>query len=183
MRSDVNVGAGTAHERFYKMLDDELDKIGAFTAKTVTAIRDRLEKLTVRVERETQRAGDVGLPKDSSIYIDLDAQARKIGDDYLAMEKFVNVNYMGFHKILKKHDKNVPQTPIRQFYISRVHHQPWVQGNFSDVLVRLSNIHSLLRHDASGQKNEDAAQVGRSNIPPQLSFSLVLLWSPEHSLL
>jgi hypothetical protein len=33
------------------------------------------------------------------------------------------------------------------------------QGNYSDLLVSLSTVHSKLRGDASGQKNEDAAQV------------------------
>ena len=32
-------------------------------------------------------------------------EAKSIGDDFLAVEKYVNLNYMGFHKILKKHDK------------------------------------------------------------------------------
>lgn len=34
------------------------------------------------------------------------------------------------------------------------------QGNYSEVLVRLSNCYSVLRGDASGEKNEDSAQVG-----------------------
>jgi hypothetical protein len=42
----------------------------------------------------------------------------------------------GIHKILKKHDKMVPHAPCRQFYVAHVHQQPWVQGNYSDVLVR-----------------------------------------------
>lgn len=33
-----------------------------------------------------------------------------------------------------------------------------VQGNYSDVLVTLSNIYSRLRGDTSGVKNEDSAQ-------------------------
>lgn len=33
-----------------------------------------------------------------------------------------------------------------------------VQGNYSDVLVHLSNIYSDLRGDTSGVKNEDSAQ-------------------------
>lgn len=33
-----------------------------------------------------------------------------------------------------------------------------VQGNYSDLLVQLSNIYSQLRGDTSGQKNEDSAQ-------------------------
>jgi SPX domain protein involved in polyphosphate accumulation len=64
------------------------------------------------------------------------------------------------HKILKKHDKMLPHAPCRQFYIAHLHQQPWVQGNYSDVLVHLSNCYSQLRGDTSGEKNEDAAQVG-----------------------
>jgi SPX domain protein involved in polyphosphate accumulation len=66
----------------------------------------------------------------------------------------------GVHKILKKHDKMLPHAPCRQFYIAHLHQQPWVQGNYSDVLVHLSNCYSQLRGDISGDKNEDAAQVG-----------------------
>lgn len=35
-----------------------------------------------------------------------------------------------------------------------------MQGTYSDVLVQLSNVYSQLRGDSTGQKNEDAAQVG-----------------------
>lgn len=52
----------------------------------------------------------------------------------------------------------LPHAPCRQFYISHLHQQPWVQGTYSDVLVQLSNVYSGLRGDASGTKNEDAAQ-------------------------
>ena len=45
----------------------------------------------------------------------------------MQLEKYVNLNYMGFHKILKKHDKMLPATPCRQFYIAHLHNQPWVQ--------------------------------------------------------
>jgi uncharacterized membrane protein YidH (DUF202 family) len=52
----------------------------------------------------------------------------------------------------------LPHAPCRQFYISHLHQQPWVQGTYSDVLVQLSNVYSSLRGDASGTKNEDSAQ-------------------------
>jgi hypothetical protein len=66
----------------------------------------------------------------------------------------------GFHKILKKHDKAISHAPCRQFYVAHLHQQPWVQGNYSDLLVQLSNVYSKIRGDTSGQKNEDMAQVG-----------------------
>ena len=34
-----------------------------------------------------------------------------------------------------------------------------LQGNYSDLLVQLSNVYSTLRGDTSGEKNEDSAQV------------------------
>ena len=54
-------------------------------------------------------------------------EGKEIGDEFLQLEKYVNLNYMGFHKILKKHDKMLPHAPCRQFYITHLHAQPWVQ--------------------------------------------------------
>lgn len=54
-------------------------------------------------------------------------EAHAIGDEFLQLEKYVNLNYMAFHKILKKHDKNLSHSPCRQFYIAHLHNQPWVQ--------------------------------------------------------
>jgi len=151
---------GGAQDLFYKKLDDELAKIGDFSVRQMTDLRTRLTGLAEEVEAFLEAAGRPGgaVDRESPAYQGLVRAAKDIGSEYLAMEKFVNLNYMGVHKILKKHDKNVKEQPIRQFYISRVHQQPWVQGNFSDIIVHLSNIHSLLRQDATGQKNEDSAQ-------------------------
>jgi hypothetical protein len=82
----------------------------------------------------------------------LAAEAAAVGDEFLALEKYVNLNYMGFHKILKKHDKRLPGAPCRAFYTSHLHAQPWVQGNYSDLLVALSAVHAALRGDAAAAR-------------------------------
>ena len=43
--------------------------------------------------------------------------ADAVAKSFLILEKYVNINFMGFHKILKKHDKNSPQHQCKQFYI------------------------------------------------------------------
>jgi SPX domain protein involved in polyphosphate accumulation/uncharacterized membrane protein YidH (DUF202 family) len=63
---------------------------------------------------------------------------------------------MGFHKILKKHDKRLPGAPCRAFYTSHLHAQPWVQGNYSDLLVALSAVHAALRGDAAAARRRGA---------------------------
>lgn len=84
--------------------------------------------------------------------------AKKIGDEFLGLEKFVNLNYLGFHKILKKHDKNIPQAPCYEFFMSHLHCQPWIQESHGDLLVLMSEIHSKVRNDTSGVKDEKASQ-------------------------
>jgi len=64
----------------------------------------------------------------------------------------------GFHKILKKHDKNSPSRACKQFYINRMHNQAWVRGDYSDVVVRLSAIYSALRNDRTAEETKDASQ-------------------------
>lgn len=44
-----------------------------------------------------------------------------------------------------------------------------LQGTSSNILVRLSNVYSLLRGDQSGVKNEDSAQVCSRCKPSQSS--------------
>lgn len=53
---------------------------------------------------------------------------------------------MGFHKILKKHDKRLPN-PCRNFYLARLHEQSWIRSDYSDILVLMSRVYSKLRGD------------------------------------
>ena len=69
-----------------------------------------------------------------------------------------NINFMGFHKILKKHDKYLPNSPCKSFYVSRMHGQAWVRGDYSDLVVRLSQIYAGLRDDHVAKENADASQ-------------------------
>ncbi|KAL3141644.1 hypothetical protein ABBQ32_004873 [Trebouxia sp. C0010 RCD-2024] len=133
---------------FFTKLETEVKKISDFTEKLVKQLRAQTKALQVKV------TADKGHQQTNELM----QEAQRLGDEFLSLEKYVNLNYLGFHKILKKHDKLMPHAPCRQFYITHLHQQPWVQGNYSDVLVHLSNIYSDLRGDTSGVKNEDSAQ-------------------------
>lgn len=68
------------------------------------------------------------------------------GEEFLKLEKFVNLNFTGFHKILKKHDRRLPN-PCKNFYMARLREQSWVRGDYSDVIVSLSRAYGALRGD------------------------------------
>uniref|UniRef100_A0A383VD06 SPX domain-containing protein n=1 Tax=Tetradesmus obliquus TaxID=3088 RepID=A0A383VD06_TETOB len=144
--------ADAAEERFFQKLEAEVEKVGKFTQRVVAELRQRLANLQPKADKAAAAAGATDEKER------LMEEAKLIGEDYLQLEKYANLNYMGVHKILKKHDKLLPHSPCRQFYIAHLHQQPWVQGTYSDVLVHLSNCYSQLRGDQAGQKNEDASQ-------------------------
>lgn len=138
----------SASDKFFSLLESEVAKVGKFTQRKVDELRSTLKQLQAKAEKAT----------DAQTKEQLLQEAKAVGDNFLALEKYVNLNYLGFHKIIKKHDKNLPDQPCRPFYVSHLHQQPWVQGTYSDLLVSLSNIYSMLRGDTSGERNEDAAQ-------------------------
>jgi SPX domain protein involved in polyphosphate accumulation len=134
----------SAEEQFFRRLEAEVEKVGDFTATIVEGLRERLFQLQAQAKSTL-------LPEEKDRLLE---EAQSIGDSFLHLEKFVNLNYMAAHKILKKHDKNMPNSPCRQFYISHLHNQPWVQGNYSDLLMSLSNVYSELRGDLPANTEE-----------------------------
>lgn len=107
---------------------------------------------------------------------------------------------MGFHKILKKHDRRLPN-PCKEFYMARLHDQSWVRGDFSDVMVTMSRVYSKLRGDEAKEAQDTEKQVitslklllGKLCKPPlffffyrRISFdrpeSIGYIWKIFHSL-
>ena len=132
-------------ESFLKKIDHELTKVEDFTLSRVTELRNKIK------EAEDMIAGNFGNDKVTEL-------ADSIADDFLRLEKYVNINFMGFHTILKKHDKYLPNNPCKAFYVSRMHAQAWVRGDYSDLVVRLSQIYSQVREDHVATENKDASQ-------------------------
>jgi SPX domain protein involved in polyphosphate accumulation len=71
-----------------------------------------------------------------------EAEVRATGDAFLDVERYVNVNVTAVRKVLKKHDKVLPQRPIKAFYMARMHDMRWVRNDYSDVVVRLSRLYA-----------------------------------------
>lgn len=81
-----------------------------------------------------------------------------IAAHFLRLEKFVNLNFTAFHKILKKHDKRLPN-PCKAFYMARLQNQSWVRGDHSDVIVSMSELYSAIRGDKDVEAQESEKQV------------------------
>ncbi len=137
-------------EDFYSCIDEQLHKVESFTLQRVTLLRSEISGIEKAVGSIGQTPEEIERAR---------GMADAVAGSFLTLEKYVNINFMGFHKILKKHDKNSPAHACKQFYINRMHNQAWVRGDYSDVVVRLSAIYSTLRDDHVAEENKDTTQA------------------------
>jgi SPX domain protein involved in polyphosphate accumulation len=140
-------------ESFLQLIESEMAKVERFTVTKVTNLRQLISETEALLKVVDSKAGAPAWDADT-----VDGKANTIADEFLRLEKYVNLNFMGFHKILKKHDKNLPNNPCKVFYVNRLHAQAWVRGDYSDIVVRLSNIYSALRDDHVAEESKDASQ-------------------------
>ncbi len=142
-------------EMFFVAMDEELNKVEQFTIEKVKNIR-----LGLKFVDEGLKKSGVSLDTDGTekvLISGLKEQVDGIGDEFLKLEKYVNLNFTGFHKILKKHDKNLPNK-CKTFYVARMHSQAWVRGDYSDIVVQLSTIYSSIRGDHKAKEDDGASQ-------------------------
>jgi SPX domain protein involved in polyphosphate accumulation len=137
-------------EAFLSLLETDMAKVERFTLSRVTDLRAKIREADALLTR-TKDTNDWNPQL-------METKADEIAEAFLRLEKYVNLNFMGFHKISKKHDKNLPNNPCKAFYVNRLHAQAWVRGDYSDIVVQLSNIYASLRDDHMAAENQDASQ-------------------------
>jgi SPX domain protein involved in polyphosphate accumulation len=142
------------------MLEKEMNKVDSFTNSQVHQLRTTLLTLDKEIQEKLvpMLVQNPQLPRLTEEYTQM---LRRVGDTFLNLEKFVNLNFIGFHKILKKHDKHLPN-PCRMFYDRRLQNQSWICGDYSDIFVSMSRLYVLLRRDKKAQVKDDAKQVGKT---------------------
>lgn len=135
-------------EAFHTLLESEMLKCEKFTLQRVTEIRDKL------TQAEDLVSSSNGSERSKNA---ISKKADEVAEYFLRLEKYVNINFMGFHKILKKHDKNLPNVPCKAFYVNRMHAQAWVRGDYSDIVVSLSSLYAAIRQDKAVADNTKVA--------------------------
>lgn len=139
------VGLGAAADavtenHFFSALEEDMRKVQRFTKNKMNDLLaeiDDVSRVVDSLANGASAAEDVLSTK---------RRLQKLAEKFLRLEKFVNLNFTGFDKILKKHDKVCP-TPCREHYINRLASQPWVRGDYSGVMVSMSRMWEKLRGD------------------------------------
>ena len=131
----------TTQEEFFLILEEDMEKVQAFVDLQMVALRDLLGEARLAV-RNVQSGSESKEQDRHSARAKLDS----LGDQVLRLEKYVNLNFTGFQKILKKHDKRLP-SPCRAFYLQRLHAMPWLNTGIGDIMAALAELYAELRGD------------------------------------
>jgi len=145
-----------SQEVFFMLLESEIKAVQDFTDKIMSLVKERVSELDQHIGilagllSTDQIAGSAKAKK-------IKSQVDEFAQVYLKLERYVNLNFMAFSKILKKHDKLLPN-PAKPFYMARLLNQKWIRGDYSGVLVKMSRIHSTIRADVSGKQDTAGKQ-------------------------
>lgn len=153
------------HELFFDAIEVEMKKIDLFTNTKVSEIRKKLKNLENEIRILNRKYSEIDENKESVDKRELfRLQVEAISESFLRIEKYVNLNIIGFHKILKKHDRRV-YNPCKDFYVTRLHDQSWSRGDYSDVLMSLSRVYASIRGDVLNfiNINEDNIKSSKEN--------------------
>ena len=109
----------SSHEAFLEKLDGELAKCDDFAHREVVKVKRELAELESGGSRPRSGSLD-GDPEEVEGW-----RVDAVGQHFLEVEKYVNVNVTAVRKMLRKHDAVLPQWPVKK-------------SNFAALLRRLA---------------------------------------------
>lgn len=164
---------------FVEALDKELEKVYGFQIKKYNALVERLNGLEERTDSE---ASIKKLDPESfqSSLEDLLSEAQEL-------DNFYRLNYTGFVKIVKKHDKLHPKYPsVKSLLEVRLKELPFHSEELSPLLYRISFLYEILRNNFTNLSKSlaDASKMSSVNgsVDSEVNFKSLKFWVHKDNL-
>jgi len=158
---------------FIRQLEGELDKVFTFQKLKSKEIIGRIQSSTGEVnqvvnrQEELNRASDA--ETDDSLEEDFELLESDLSDiiaDVHDLAKYTQLNYTGFQKIIKKHDKSTA-IALRPTFATRLKAKPFFQDNYDAFIVTLSRLYDLVRTRGQPIKGDSSAGEKQQNFVRQ----------------
>lgn len=152
-------------KHFVSQLESELDKVYTFQKVKLTEINRRIKDSTRQI-KELIRRIESRIEPDEQEFEDLEEELSDIIADVHDLAKFTRLNYTGFQKIIKKHDK-VTGWILRPIFAVRLNAKPFYKENYDDLIVKISKLYDLVRTRGNPVKGDSAAGGTQQNFVRQ----------------
>lgn len=157
---------------FIHQLEAELDKVFTFqklkSQEIVSRIRASEAEVTQVVQRQAQQ-NNRDAETDDELEADFELLEIDLSDiiaDVHDLARYTQLNYTGFQKIVKKHDKQT-NVYLRPSFATRLKAKPFFQDNYDAFIVTLSKLYDLVRTRGNPVKGDSAAGGGQQNFVRQ----------------
>lgn len=143
--------------KFVEALDKELEKVYSFQISKYNSLLDKL----INLEKQTSTEAKIKT-------IDPENFQRILEDSLTEaqeLDNFSRLNFTGFIKIVKKHDKLHPKYPsVKSLLEVRLKELPFHSEEYSPLLYRISYLYNILRGNFSTISQSLASNSKLSNV-------------------
>ncbi|CDO95907.1 unnamed protein product [Kluyveromyces dobzhanskii CBS 2104] len=164
--------------KFVSALDEELEKVYGFQTAVYNKIMNTLNKL----EEETESDENLSTIDFQAFHQQLEeclSQAQEL-------DNFQRLNFTGFTKIVKKHDKLHPGYPsVKSLLQVRLRSLPFHSEEYSPLLYKISYLYNILRNNFSSVSKSLANSSKLSSMPKneQTSTQSFKFWIHQDNLM
>ncbi|KAB8204549.1 VTC domain-containing protein [Aspergillus parasiticus] len=166
-------------KHFVSLLEGELEKVFNFqrmkseeivrriqsSEKEVNDVVSRLESATALGSRRQSVRSNIRPPSDEDFLV-LEQELSDIIADVHDLAKFTQLNYTGFQKIIKKHDKETGWH-LKPVFAARLKAKPFFKDNYDAFVVKLSKLYDLVRTKGNPVKGDSSAGGTQQNFVRQ----------------
>ncbi|KAG8352988.1 Vacuolar transporter chaperone 4 [Fusarium venenatum] len=151
--------------RFVAKLEIELEKVHTKQKVKAMEISRRIAVSEREVKEVVNRLNERGLGENGPTeeeFMLLEEDLSDIIADVHDLAKFVQLNYTGFYKIIKKHDK-MTGWYLKPVFDSRLKAKPFYEENYDASVIKLSKLYDLVRTRGNPVKGDSAAGGGQAS--------------------
>lgn len=159
-----------------ELVNTQMDKVNSFQVQTYKQLRDRtsacetkLEPLVVKADKAEGAKEEESGPSESplarseeakrAIAAEVQSRLDRITEDVNELKRFSRINFTGFLKAAKKHDrKRGARYKVRPLLQVRLSQLPFNSEDYSPLLYRLSTMYSFVRQILSPDQKEGTDQ-------------------------
>ncbi|KAE9963161.1 hypothetical protein BLS_009573 [Venturia inaequalis] len=162
-------------QRFVKQLEAELDKVFTFQkvksqeiVKRIRASEQEVNKVVAQADQQAPNEphggqADVSLEEDFML---LEEDLSDVIADVHDLARFTQLNYTGFQKIIKKHDKQTTWH-LKPVFAARLRAKPFFKDNYDAFIVKLSRLYDLVRTRGNPIVGDSSAGGAQQNFVRQ----------------
>lgn len=159
-----NNWSDTDEQNFVSSLDADLEKVYTFQANKYEELSEVLDKLQAETENPTNE-------------FELDKFTNKLEEALSGaqeLDHFQRLNYTGFIKVVKKHDRIHPEFSVKPLLNVRLKNLPFHSEDYSPLLYKVSALFQFLRDNYN--VNETLTKLSSFNDDNQEEYQSFKFW-------